>query len=64
MLFVNGKKAGNWAVIGADRVVSVLADGQHYDLYVFDKDFTSFRAHYIGQPRKGAGTEGKAVRDK
>ncbi len=60
----NGKKVGSWAVLGADRVVSVIDEGQFYDVYVFDKEFTSFQGNYIGQTRKEAGLVGKVVRDK
>jgi hypothetical protein len=60
----DGKKVGTWAVIGSDRVVSVLDDGHHYDLWVFNTDFTIFQAHYIGQPSKDAGIVGKAARVK
>lgn len=64
VLVVNGKKAGTWAVVGTSRVMTVLDEGQFYDLYVFNKDFTSFEAYYIGQPRNEVGYVGKAVRNK
>lgn len=61
---INGKKVGTWAVLGGDRVISVIDDGQHYDVYVFNKEFTSFQENYLGQPRKDGVAIGKVVRDK
>ena len=61
---LNRKKAGSWAVLGGDRVVTVLDDGQHHDVYVFNKEFTSFQMNYIGQPKKDAVLTGKVIRDK
>jgi len=44
-------------------VVSVIDEGQYYDVYVFNKEVTSFHANHIGQTRKDAGLVGKVVRD-
>jgi hypothetical protein len=63
-LLIAGKKVGSWSVIGGDRVVSVIDEGQHFDVYVFNKDGTTFQASYIGQAKKEVGIVGKATRDK
>ncbi|WP_020474738.1 hypothetical protein [Zavarzinella formosa] len=56
---INGKKFGHWVTIPGNRVVTVADDGNHFDVYVFDKDLSQFQAYYIGQPGGVAGFGGK-----